>query len=170
MRGTPLLCSAVVVVAITLVGRTCGARKPANSVLLSNIQTLTLRKDARTSHRRVSAIPQLNCIGGSAKRIYEVDVMRCKNQGSDYNEAKYIYLSISLFYAFSGYRRQLSGPGGTSDIWADTAAPRRTASSGPAPLRCLPSLSSVQRTSCAKATTRPRTHIFSKAAVASSIA
>jgi hypothetical protein len=62
------------------------ARKPSNAVLLSNVQTLTLRKDAYTSHRRVSAIPQLKCIGGDGCRHYQVDIMRCKNMGSDYND------------------------------------------------------------------------------------
>jgi hypothetical protein len=45
--------------ALALVGSVDGARKPSNSVLLSNVQTLTLRKDLKTSHRRVSAIPQV---------------------------------------------------------------------------------------------------------------
>jgi len=63
-----------------------GARKPANSVLLSNVQSLTLRKDLKTSHRRVPAIPQLKCVGGNAKGLYNVDVMRCKNAGSDYDD------------------------------------------------------------------------------------
>ncbi|KAF2841740.1 DUF1183-domain-containing protein, partial [Patellaria atrata CBS 101060] len=62
------------------------ARKPSNSVLLSNIKTLTLRKGLKTSHRRVPAVPQLQCVGGSAKGIYEVDVMRCTNSGSDYDD------------------------------------------------------------------------------------
>jgi len=30
---------------------------------------------------------QLNCVGGNAKGLFEIDVMRCKNQGSDYDEA-----------------------------------------------------------------------------------
>ena len=34
-------------------------RKPSDSVLLSSVKTLTLRKDAKTSHRRVSAVPQV---------------------------------------------------------------------------------------------------------------
>ena len=76
-----------------------------NSVLLKNIHTLTLRNDAKTSYRRVSAIPQvgeilmtttskfvantcrqLKCVGGNAKGLYEVDVMRCTNSGSSYDE------------------------------------------------------------------------------------
>ncbi|KAI4189946.1 MAG: hypothetical protein L6R41_001131 [Letrouitia leprolyta] len=55
-------------------------------VLLSKVQTLTLRHGMMTSHRRVSAIPQLKCIGGNARGLYDVDIMRCKNQGSDYDE------------------------------------------------------------------------------------
>jgi hypothetical protein len=58
----------------------------SDSVLLTNVKTLTLRKDAKTSHRRVPAIPQLKCVGGNGCGHYEVDVMRCRNQGSDYND------------------------------------------------------------------------------------
>ncbi|KAF2128291.1 DUF1183-domain-containing protein [Dothidotthia symphoricarpi CBS 119687] len=60
--------------------------KPGSKVKLSNVQSLTLRKDMETSHRRVEAMPQLNCIGGSARGLYDVDIMRCKNSGSDYDE------------------------------------------------------------------------------------
>jgi len=35
------------------------ALRSAPKVKLSNVQTLTLRKDKQTSHRRVSAIPQV---------------------------------------------------------------------------------------------------------------
>lgn len=38
---------------------TQAARKPSDSVLLSNVKTLTLRKDLKTSHRRVAAVPQV---------------------------------------------------------------------------------------------------------------
>ncbi|KAL8846444.1 MAG: hypothetical protein Q9221_008469 [Calogaya cf. arnoldii] len=54
-------------------------------ILLSNVQTLTLRHDLKTSHRRVAAVPQLKCVGGNAKGYYNVDIMRCKNQGADYD-------------------------------------------------------------------------------------
>ncbi|KAF1957373.1 DUF1183-domain-containing protein [Byssothecium circinans] len=57
-----------------------------NKVKLSQVQSLTLRKGLKTSHRRVSAIPQLKCIGGSAASLHEIDILRCKNAGSDYNE------------------------------------------------------------------------------------
>lgn len=56
-----------------------------NKVQLSNVKTLTLRNNALTSARRVSAIPQVKCIGGNAKSLYDVDVIRCKNSGSDYS-------------------------------------------------------------------------------------
>ncbi|KAF1981304.1 DUF1183-domain-containing protein [Aulographum hederae CBS 113979] len=62
------------------------ATKPKNSVLLSNVKTLTVYNGKETSHRRVSALPQLNCIGGNGRGLFEVDVMRCKNQGSDYDD------------------------------------------------------------------------------------
>ncbi|KAI0537318.1 hypothetical protein GGR58DRAFT_350994 [Xylaria digitata] len=60
--------------------------KPKDAILLSQVQSLTLRADKQTSHRRVSAIPQLQCI--SSKQVcalHTVDVMRCTNQGSSYS-------------------------------------------------------------------------------------
>ncbi|CAO2649462.1 Nn.00g068470.m01.CDS01 [Neocucurbitaria sp. VM-36] len=62
------------------------ALRSGSKVKLSSVQSLTLRKGLSTSHRRVEAIPQLKCIGGSARGLYDVDVMRCKNSGSDYDE------------------------------------------------------------------------------------
>ncbi|QIW98778.1 hypothetical protein AMS68_004296 [Peltaster fructicola] len=61
------------------------ARKPSNAILLSSVKSLTLRGDQLTSAHRVKAIPQLKCIGGNAKGLYDVDVMRCKNTGSEYD-------------------------------------------------------------------------------------
>ncbi|KAI4208026.1 MAG: hypothetical protein LQ346_000190 [Caloplaca aetnensis] len=55
-------------------------------VLLSKVKTLTLRHGLKTSHRRVAATPQLKCVGGNARGLYDVDIMRCKNQGSDYDD------------------------------------------------------------------------------------
>lgn len=40
--------------------RSEAARKPADSILLSSVKTLTLRKDLKTTHRRVSAVPQVS--------------------------------------------------------------------------------------------------------------
>lgn len=59
--------------------------KDKDAVLLSHVKTLTLLADKQTSHRRVSAIPQLTCVGGNAKGLYDVDVMRCKNSGGEYD-------------------------------------------------------------------------------------
>ena len=56
------------------------------SLLLSDVKALTLRKDLETTHNRVPALPQLKCVGGSAKGLYEIDVLRCKNAGSSYGD------------------------------------------------------------------------------------
>lgn len=59
--------------------------KSKDAVLLSKVRSLTLLADKPTSHRRVSSIPQLTCVGGNAKGLYNVDVMRCTNSGSEYD-------------------------------------------------------------------------------------
>lgn len=59
--------------------------KDKGAVLLSKVRSLTLRDGYETSHRRVSALPQLNCVGGNAKGLYNVEEMRCKNSGSQYD-------------------------------------------------------------------------------------
>ena len=53
-------------------------------VRLSDVRSLTLRGDRKTTHRRVSAIPQLRCVGGNARGLYDVDVLRCTNEGASY--------------------------------------------------------------------------------------
>lgn len=59
-----------------------------NAILLSNVQTLTLHSGRQTSNRRVSSIPQLQCVGPSRKicSLHTIDVMQCTNQGYDYDE------------------------------------------------------------------------------------
>ncbi|KAA8911083.1 hypothetical protein FN846DRAFT_464038 [Sphaerosporella brunnea] len=57
-----------------------------DKVLLSKVHSLTLRNDQKTTGRRLAPIPQLKCVGGDAKGLYEVDVMRCTNMGSDYGD------------------------------------------------------------------------------------
>lgn len=59
-------------------------RTPSDAVLLSNIKTLTLHGGRQTTARRGPAVPQLDCVGGNAKGLHNVDVMRCTNAGSDY--------------------------------------------------------------------------------------
>lgn len=61
------------------------ARKKDDAILLSKVKSLTLRDGLQTSHRRVEAIPQLTCVGGSAQGLYNVDVMRCENAGAEYD-------------------------------------------------------------------------------------
>lgn len=61
--------------------------KPKDAILLSDVQSLTLRADRQTSHRRVPAAPQLKCVSHrSVCGLYKVDVMRCTNQGSSYGD------------------------------------------------------------------------------------
>ncbi|OBT99012.1 hypothetical protein VE01_02496 [Pseudogymnoascus verrucosus] len=78
---TPLLLAL-----LTLTPPATAARKSGTSVLLSQVKSLTLRSTASTAHRRVPAIPQLKCMGGNGCRHHQVDVMRCKNAGSDYDD------------------------------------------------------------------------------------
>ncbi|TQV99604.1 transmembrane protein [Cordyceps javanica] len=61
---------------------------PRNAVLLSDVQSLTLRGGgAKTTHRRVAAAPQLRCVSPKALcRLHSVDVMRCTNQGASYGD------------------------------------------------------------------------------------
>lgn len=59
--------------------------KASDATLLSKIKTLTLRDGQQTSARRTDPIPQLHCMGGNGKGFYNVDVMRCKNAGSEYD-------------------------------------------------------------------------------------
>lgn len=56
-----------------------------DAIKLSSVRTLTLRDGKLTSHRRVSAIPQLQLVGGNAKGLYNVDVIRCTNSGAEYD-------------------------------------------------------------------------------------
>ncbi|KAI1167452.1 hypothetical protein F5B18DRAFT_440842 [Nemania serpens] len=59
---------------------------PKDAILLSTVQSLTLRAGRSTAHRRVPSIPQLRCV--SSPRVcalHAVDVMRCANSGSSYS-------------------------------------------------------------------------------------
>ncbi|RKF53156.1 Store-operated calcium entry-associated regulatory factor [Golovinomyces cichoracearum] len=69
---------------LSLLVSTIEAAIPNDAVLLSQVRTLTLYSDAKTSHRRVPEIAQLKCKGPGCAH-HQVDVMRCKNQGSAYN-------------------------------------------------------------------------------------
>lgn len=59
---------------------------PKNAILLSKVASLTLRGDKKTAHRRVSAVPQLTCVGPpQVCKLYQIDVMRCLNEGASYD-------------------------------------------------------------------------------------
>ncbi|KAK4569712.1 hypothetical protein LTR86_002680 [Recurvomyces mirabilis] len=73
--------------ATTLASTTYVKATRSNSVSLSSVKSLTLRDGALTSARRVEPIPQLTCVGGNAKDLYNVDVMRCENAGYEYDAA-----------------------------------------------------------------------------------
>ncbi|CRG88796.1 hypothetical protein PISL3812_05831 [Talaromyces islandicus] len=72
----------------TLFSVTLAAAPGRNAILLSNVQALTLRRGHMTSHRRVSPVPQLKCVGPSSRicKLYSIDTMRCTNQGHGYDE------------------------------------------------------------------------------------
>ncbi|KAJ5778940.1 hypothetical protein N7457_006660 [Penicillium paradoxum] len=58
-----------------------------DAILLSNVQSLTLRAHRMTSSRRISPVPQLSCIGPKQTcKLYQPEIMRCTNQGYDYDE------------------------------------------------------------------------------------
>uniref|UniRef100_A0A915DRS8 Store-operated calcium entry-associated regulatory factor n=1 Tax=Ditylenchus dipsaci TaxID=166011 RepID=A0A915DRS8_9BILA len=56
---------------------------PPDKVLLTEVQTITLHKDWCTAARRIPAIPQLKCQGGSANgdcNSRAVNVAQCYNK------------------------------------------------------------------------------------------
>jgi len=60
---------------------------PKNAVLLSKVSALTVRAGEQTASRRVKPVPQLQCVGpADICKLYTVDVMRCTNEGADYDE------------------------------------------------------------------------------------
>ena len=68
------------------------AKKPPakDAILLSTVEALTLRAGQMTTHRRVSAIPQLRCASRrEVCALHEVSSMRCTNQGGGYGGAEF---------------------------------------------------------------------------------
>ena len=60
---------------------------PKNAVLLSKVSAITVRAGKQNTSRRVSPVPQLQCVGpANICKLYSVDVMRCTNEGADYDE------------------------------------------------------------------------------------
>jgi len=52
-------------------------------VRLQDVQVLTLHQGKMTTGRRSSPVPQLNCVGGSAKGMFNPQVVQCYNRGWD---------------------------------------------------------------------------------------
>ncbi|KAK6534751.1 hypothetical protein TWF281_006052 [Arthrobotrys megalospora] len=65
---------------------TAKTKAKSDKILLSRIRSLTLRYGQMTTSRRVSPIPQLKCVGGDAKGLHDVDVMKCTNMDADYDD------------------------------------------------------------------------------------
>lgn len=56
----------------------------AGSVMLRDVQVLTLYRGRYTTARRSSPVPQLQCVGGSAGcQAFVPDVVQCQNKGWD---------------------------------------------------------------------------------------
>jgi len=84
MRYITTTLLALAAAAATLPPKTHARKTPKDAVLLSNIRTLTLHNGRQTTARRGPAVPQLECVGGNARGLHAVDVMRCTNEGADY--------------------------------------------------------------------------------------
>ncbi|KAI9891332.1 MAG: hypothetical protein M1814_002845 [Vezdaea aestivalis] len=91
MRSFELLYPGFLLWAFLVTKGHAASKKARDAVLLTDVNALTLYGGRKTTHRRVSALPQLKCVGGDAKGIYEIDVLRCKNQGTDYDDLKCVF-------------------------------------------------------------------------------
>ncbi|MCJ1373567.1 hypothetical protein MMC20_004795 [Loxospora ochrophaea] len=76
----------LLLITLSLSSFTTAARNSKSRTLLSTIRTLTLHADQLTTSRRLPPIPQLRCVGGSAQHLYNVDTLRCTNQGASYSD------------------------------------------------------------------------------------
>ncbi|KAK0711488.1 hypothetical protein B0H67DRAFT_646856 [Lasiosphaeris hirsuta] len=82
MRGLALVAVTVLCSAATAAA---GSAKPKNAILLSEVQSLTLHANKPTTHRRVSAIPQLRCVSKPTLcALADIQTLRCVNQGASY--------------------------------------------------------------------------------------
>jgi len=60
-----------------------GSNEKQQRVRLQDVQVLTLHQGKMTTGRRSSPVPQLNCVGGSAKGLFNPQVVQCYNRGWD---------------------------------------------------------------------------------------
>lgn len=82
LKTRPVHAALLVLAIIPLVVAFGSSDSLNRKILPSQIQTLTLRKDAKTTGRRLKPAPQLKTVGGDAKGLYEVEAMQCRNMGS----------------------------------------------------------------------------------------
>ncbi|VDK82099.1 unnamed protein product [Litomosoides sigmodontis] len=61
----------------------------SGKVRLTDVSTLTLYRDKYTTGRRSSPVPQIQCIGGSAKGKFEPRVVQCYNRGYDGDDVQW---------------------------------------------------------------------------------
>ncbi|XP_053713741.1 store-operated calcium entry-associated regulatory factor isoform X1 [Synchiropus splendidus] len=74
----------IVTVLLFLCVRSSQGWNEAGSVLLRDVQVLTLYRDRYTTARRSSPVPQLQCVGGSAGcHAFTPEVVQCQNRGWD---------------------------------------------------------------------------------------
>jgi hypothetical protein len=87
MRILPSLAAAALLLISPARGIPSSIPPGKDAILLSNVQTLTLRAHRMTSSRRTTPIPQLSCAGPSKQtcNLYQPETMRCTNQGYDYD-------------------------------------------------------------------------------------
>lgn len=73
---------------LTTAGKVTNPKNPPrNAILLSKVESLTFRSGRMTTNRRVPAVAQLTCVGPSSVcALYTMDIMRCTNEGSDYEK------------------------------------------------------------------------------------
>merc|ERR1711988_166142 len=83
MSKTSILILVVVLSTIFINPTAAWGSNDPGKVLLKDVQVLTLKAGQMTTGRRSSPVPQLNCVGGSAKGQFNPQVVQCYNRGWD---------------------------------------------------------------------------------------
>lgn len=69
-----------------------GGGNDPGKVLMKDVSVLTLYEGQMTSGRRSAPVPQLNCVGGSAKYAdFKPAVVQCYNRGWDGRDVQVSY-------------------------------------------------------------------------------
>ncbi|KTW32857.1 hypothetical protein PNEG_04333 [Pneumocystis murina B123] len=69
-------------------------------ILLSKIRALTFYKEKYTKSLRFRPSPQMVCVGGDAKDLYELNEIQCKNIGSEYDPEDVQWSCSSILPSF----------------------------------------------------------------------